>query len=180
MTAWPTPASIFRSYHHADGEEPQHQAWGDFGSNWTLPDPSTMFSTTNNGAGPSKARGLSLDSAHLEDFNFTASTKSNLNLPARSRTTLLRPKPELPGLWETDRHMEIDEASPPESPRSNALLLPLEEFDAELSIDDAFGVCQGSSSTDDTPDSLSGLFEGASGFSPIQELVELQMDDVSF
>lgn len=183
MTVWPTPANIFRSYHSGDGHESQGSSWDDMGMNWALSpasnDSNNMFLGTSAAPGPSKPRGLSLDSAHLEDFNFLASTKSSLQVPLRSRTTLLKPMPELQALWETDQRMDIDSISPPHSPKASSLLLPLDGFDVEPAMDDAFGACQDSSANAGVPASLPDLFEEEPGrFSPVTELVELQMEDI--
>lgn len=180
MTTWPTPADIFHSLNPGDSDDMRHETWGD----------NTVVFNAMNGYGgmlqnssapqnSSKARGLSLDSAGLEDLRFMASKISSVHQPMRSRTTLLKPMPELQGFWEPNQQMEINQISP-HSPRSSSLLLPLDNFDTELSSCDATpDVDDLSSSAEANAAALPELFDDAPfGFSPVQELPDLEMEDV--
>lgn len=174
MTAWPTPANVFQSDQVGDMQE---NAWGGIGM-WTAVGTSSVpFSGSNSGLqGPSKPRGLSLDSAHLEDYDFLAPHKASFRHPLRSHTTLLKPMPELEGPWETDHHMEVDPA-PPHSPLADSLLLPLNGFDSDPLNVDVFGEPDDSSSSL-TSEALAGVFDGGSlGFSPVYELPDFEMED---
>lgn len=179
MTTWPTPADIFKSHTPGDGDVTQQNTWalGDEGV--------VQFNDTNGfgsffqgTSGPRNAikpRGLSLDSAGLEDFTFGASKSSSVNQPLRSRTTLLKPMPELEPMWDPNQHMDIDSVG---SPEPDSLLLPLHGFDLE-SVRDMAADMEDPITDLDSQHGLPNMFPSSSfGFSPVQELPDLEMEDI--
>ncbi|KAI0810799.1 hypothetical protein BC629DRAFT_1004671 [Irpex lacteus] len=176
MTTWPTPADVFRCHVPDHGNEAQQSTWDSSLAplNGIAVAYDGMLEGSSNA--PQKTRGLSLDSAGLEDFKFAASKTSSIHQPLRARTTLLKPMPELESLWESSQPMELD---PPSSPQPGSLLLPIQGFDAELEDDSTMDIKESLYDTESQPVALPDLFdEPAYGFSPVQELPDLDMDDM--
>ncbi|KAI0694185.1 hypothetical protein BC835DRAFT_1306383 [Cytidiella melzeri] len=164
-----------------DGDESdEHQRDSMEGDMVQFQDSTGLDSMLPSSSAPLKPRGLSLDSAGLEDFAFMASNGSSFHQLARARTTLLRPVPELEPLWESSRPMDVDPLS---SPQPESLFLPLHGVESGLGKDG------GAMDTDDPlfdADSqgseLPDLFDGTScGFSPLvpdasDEMFEVMSD----